>query len=190
MRYACKTKKKRVKAYCLGTGSEMETLLLQEGTIRLREDGQYELFSQEAVHGGSGIGQIARAGDYFKVDTIEGRHYPYPNSREFFQENHTHLEGDWYEQKSKPVAFWQVTDPLCEEISYLLETKKLLRNPENPAHYFQAVLWGSQLSAAKDATIIFYEIDRNETGKIEDIRFNFVTAADFNERYEICASSP
>ena len=84
MRYAIKSKKKIVQAYPLGQGHPMETALIEEGAIRLLPDGSYALFSQEAVNG---QGQIAYAGDYFKVDTIDGRHYPYPNDREFFLSN-------------------------------------------------------------------------------------------------------
>lgn len=66
-------------------------MLIEEGAIQRPPDGSYALFSQEAVNG---QGQIAQAGDYFKVDTIDGRHFPYPNSREYFLSNHTHLGGD------------------------------------------------------------------------------------------------
>ena len=62
MRYAVKSKKKIVKAYRLGAGSQMEAQLIREGAIRRREDGSYELFSQEAVNG---RGEAARTGDYF-----------------------------------------------------------------------------------------------------------------------------
>lgn len=183
MRYAVKSKKKIVKAYCLGAGSTMEAMLIEEGAIRKKEDGTYELFSQEAVNG---TGEIANAGDYFKVDTVNDRHFPYPNSKAFFEENHTLIAGDAYEQKNKPLAFWQASDPMCEEIQYLTQNGKLTFKPEDAEHYFNAFLWGADLSAAKDATIIFYSIDRNDRGKITDISFNFVAAKEFDSSYEIC----
>lgn len=183
MRYAVKSKRKIVKAYCLGAGSEMEALLIQEGAIRKRTDGTYELFSQEAVNG---AGETASAGDYFKVDTVDGRHYPYPNSREYFEENHIPLGGDEYEQKSKPLAFWQSSDPMCEEIQYLLKQGKLTLKPEDPEHYFNAFLWGAQLSAAQDASVVFYSVDRDEAENITDISFNFVAAREFEEGYTVC----
>ena len=34
MRYAVKSKKKIVKAYCLGAGSDMEATLIREGAIK------------------------------------------------------------------------------------------------------------------------------------------------------------
>ena len=80
----------------------MEATLIREGAIKKRQDGTYELFSQEAVNG---TGEIAKAGDYFKVDIVDGRHYPYPNSKQFFEENHIHIAGDEYEQKEKPLLF-------------------------------------------------------------------------------------
>lgn len=183
MRYAVKSKKKIVKAYCLGAGSTMEEMLIAEGAIKKREDGTYELFSQEAVNGS---GEIADIGDYFKVDTVNGRHFPYPNSREFFEENHTFIAEDEYEQKNKPLAFWQASDPMCDEIRYLIQNGKLTLKPEDPAHYFNAFLWGANLSAAKDAAVVFYKIDKNESGEITDISFNFVAAEEFDASYEIC----
>lgn len=182
MRYAVKSKKKIVKAYRLGAGSQMEAQLIREGAIRRREDGSYELFSQEAVNG---RGEAACTGDYFKVDTVDGRHYPYPNSREYFEENHIALGGDEYEQKSRPLAFWQASDPMCEEIRYLVDQGKLILKPEDPEHYFNAFLWGAWLSAARDAAVIFYSVDRDGTGGIADISFNFVAAKEFEESYEI-----
>ena len=186
MRYAIKAKKKVVKAYCLGAGSDMEELLIREGAIKKRDDGTYELFSQEAVFAGGKTGEIAAAGDYFKVDTVGGRYYPYPNSKAFFEENHTHLEGDEYEQKVKPLAFWQASDPMCEEIQYLLRNQKLTLKPEDPDHYFNAFLWGTDLSAARDASVVFYSVDRDEAGEITEISFKFVAGKEFEAGYVIC----
>ena len=78
MRYAIK--KKTVKAFQLGTGTEMEKILIEEGVIIPKEDGTYELLSQEAVNGS---GEIAHVGDYFKVDEVNGRHFPYPNEKDY-----------------------------------------------------------------------------------------------------------
>lgn len=182
MKYAVKSKKKIVTAYPLGAGHPMEAALIEEGAIRLRPDGSYELFSQEAVNGS---GQIARAGDYFKVDTVEGRHYPYPNSREYFLSNHTHLSGDEYEQANKPLLMWQVGDEPMEEVRWLVDTGRLTLKPQEPEHYFNAFLWGADLSAADDATLIFYSVDRDENGNITDASFNFVARAEFEAGYTV-----
>lgn len=182
MRYAVKILKKIVKAYPLGAGHPMEKLLIEEGAIALLEDGSYALFSQEAVNG---QGQIAYAGDYFKVDEVDGRHYPYPNSREFFLENHIHISGDEYEQKAKPLMIWQYGDERPDALLWLLENNRLTLKEENPEQYFNAFLWGAQLSAAQDATLLFYSVDRDENGNITDVSFNFVAKSAFDTSYEI-----
>lgn len=180
MKYAVKSQKKIVKAYPLGAGHPMEAALIEEGAIRLLPDGSYELFSQEAVNG---RGQIARAGDYFKVDTVDGHHYPYPNSREFFLSNHIHLTGDEYEQVNKPLLIWQFSDEPTEELRWLLDTGRLVLKPQEPDRYFNAALWGTALSAPAEATLVFYSVERDDHGVITDINFNFVAKAEFDTSY-------
>lgn len=182
MKYAVKNKRRIVKAYPLGAGHPMEAALIEEGAIRLREDGSYELFSQEAVNG---QGQIAYPGDYFKVDTIEGRHFPYPNGRDFFVENHVHISGDEYEQKNKPLQIWRLSDEMPDAVKWLVDNGRLTLKPEDPAHYFNAFLWGADLSAASDATLVFYGIDRDCSGTIVDASFNFVAKPEFDACYTI-----
>lgn len=184
MKYAAKSKKQVVKAYCLGAGSAMEAMLTERGRIRRLPDGQFELMSQEAKNG---VGEIARAGDYFKVDLVEGEYYPYPNSRTYFLENHRHLDGDEYEQRPAPRAIWQLGDPMCAEIQFLLDTGRLTLKPEQPEQFFNAFLWGADLSAARDATIVFYQVDRDSSGAITDISFNFVAKNEFDSSYELCS---
>ena len=182
MKYAIKSKRKIVKAYPLGAGHPMEAALIAEGAIRLREDGSYELFSQEAVNG---VGQTAYAGDYFKFDTIDGKHYPYPNGREWFLENHIPLGGDEYEQQNKPLLIWQFGDEVIEEVRWLVDNGRLTLKPEDPAHYFNAFLWGADLSAASDATLVFYGVDRDERGAITGVNFNFVAKPEFDSSYTL-----
>lgn len=183
MRQAIKSKKKIIKAYQLGAGSNMEKLLLEEGSLVLREDGKYELFSQEAVNG---KGEVAVAGDYFKVDEVEGKHFPYPNEKTWFEANHTHLQADEYEQANKPLYIWQASDLVSEEIRYLLETGKMTIKEDDYDHYFNTFLWGAYLSATKDATVIFYNIDRDDNGVITNISFNFIAKAQFEADYKLC----
>ena len=182
MKYAVKSKKKIVKAYPLGAEHPMEALLIEEGAIQRLPDGSYALFSQEAVNG---QGQLAQAGDFFKVDTIDGRHYPYPNSREYFLNNHIHLSGDEYEQINKPLLIWQRGDELFEEVRWLVDTGRLTLKPQDPAHFFNAFLWGADLSAADDATMVFYSVDRDASGAITEISFNFVAKPEFEASYSI-----
>lgn len=179
MKYAVKNKKKVVKAYPLGANHPMEDALIAEGKIRLNPDGSYELFSQEAVNG---QGQIAHAGDYFKVDDAG---FPYPNGREFFLANHTHIGGDEYEQANKPQQFWEATDKVTEEVQWLIDNERLTLKPEITAHFFNAFLWGADLSADSDAKLVFYGVKRDADGKIIDIDFNFVAKAEFAAAYTI-----
>ena len=51
MRRVIKKAGKVVKAYCLGEQSEVEKKLIREGKIIFHDNGEYELFSQEAVNG-------------------------------------------------------------------------------------------------------------------------------------------
>lgn len=183
MRYAVKNKGKIVNAYCLGQGSEMEKLLIRLDRIRLLLDGAYELMSQEAKNG---VGERAEAGDYFKVDLVDGVYFPYPNSRAYFLKNHTHIEGDRYEQKVVPLAIWQWGDEPCDAVAYLLETGKLRLDHEDEERFFNAFLWGADLSAARDATVIFYDIFRDASGAVTDVSFNFVVKEEFERSYTIC----
>ena len=162
MRHAIKNKGKLVRAYELGAGTEMERLLIAEAAIRCEPDGSYRLFSQEAANG---EGQIAQKGDFFKVDTIGGRHYPYPNKRDWFLARHVSLGGDNYEQLVFPVSIWMKDDPPCDAVDVLLASRRLRIDPENKNSYFNAVLWGAPLSAAEDAVIVFHKLERDENGK-------------------------
>lgn len=177
MKRVIKNKGKIVKAYCLGTNGEVESRLTAEGKIRRREDGMYELFSQEAVNG---AGELAKAGDYFKVDS-EGM--PYPNEKKWFEENHRHIEGDLYEQYPKPLDAWEAGDPVCDAMEFILKEGRLKLNPESEDRYFEAFLWGAVLTAKKDAVLVFYQIDRNEKGTIQDVSFNFVARKEFELTY-------
>ena len=88
MPYAIKVNN-RVQAWELGAGSAMEQEMIRRGKIAARPDGTWEIFSQESTEGS---GQVARTGDFFKVDEKE---YPYPNEQEFILQNDEPLEYDW-----------------------------------------------------------------------------------------------
>lgn len=179
MRYAVKLQGKRVRAWELGAGSSAETEMIRAGKIR-RNGESYELFSREAVNG---QGQKARKGDYFKLD---GDGYPYPNAREWFHANHRPIQGDEYEQMPKPLAIWGVEDGDSELIHWLTDGGRLSIREDDEAKYFNARLWGADLSAGKDATVVFYSVDRDENGGISDISFNFVAREEFERTYTVC----
>ena len=179
MRKAIKNTSEIMFAYCLGANSEKEKELIKTGKIRVLPDGCYELFSQEAVND---QGEIAKKGDYFKLDDSG---YPYPNSKEWFQKHHRHISGDTYEQICEPVLIWQEGDPIEEEMQYLLESGKLTICPDDKDHYFNAFLWNAPLSAGRDATIVFYHVERDDQMNITDISFNFVAKKEFQTNYSI-----
>ena len=169
----------REQAWQLGAGSAMEQKLLQSGRIVLRADGRYELFSQE-ISGGQG--EIARAGDYFKV-AADGS--PYPNERAHFEKTHQPLGADWYLQTAEPRQAWRADEPIGEAVRFLLDSGRLELHPEDPERFFSARLWGTRETAARDATLVFYRIDRDPQGRIAQTDFNFVSKAAFDETYEV-----
>ena len=188
MRYAIKNKKKFVHAYRLGYGSAMEQLLLQEVVIRRLPDGSYELFSKEAVQG---KGERALYGDYFKVDITDGRYYPYPNTREFFEANHILVDAaqQLYEQQPKPLQVWQKEDKMCPEIAFLLHAERLQLCPADPEHYFQAELFGARLSTSDKGAAVFYRVLRSPEGTVLDVDFNLISEQDFADSYTLCTAS-
>jgi hypothetical protein len=126
------------------------------------DNGEYELFSQEAK---SGSGEKANAGDFFKVDKAG---YPYPNKWDWFLANHRHIDADSYEQLPKPMDAWETTEPVTPEIDFLINHKGLKLSPDTPEQYFGAELWGAWLTAASDAVLVFYSVTRDENGVITD----------------------
>lgn len=179
MKKAIKNVGKTVRAYCLGAGSPMEQKMLEERKIRVRDDGIYELFSQEAK---GENGESAYAGDYFKVDSSG---FPYPNKKDWFEAHHKHIDGDEYMQIPNPVDIWEADLPVCDEIQYLLSSGRLRINEADSANYFNAFLWGADLSAARDAVVVFYSVDRDADGKITDVDFNFVARDEFEKTYTV-----
>lgn len=183
MRYAIKNRGRLVRAYELGAGTETERQLIEEGAIRREADGSYRLFSQEAVNG---EGQCAQTGDFFKVDTVGERHFPYPNSRDWFLERHVSHGADSYEQRVTPMPIWRKGDPPCDAVDLLLKSGRLRLDPESRDSYFNAQLWGAPLSAAEDAVIVFHRLERDEYGNPTDISFSFVERSVFERDYTLC----
>lgn len=174
MRFAQK-KRIRTKAYCLGTGSRMEELLIKEGKIRKTGEETYEVFSQEAR---SGEGEQARAGDYVKVD---GSGFPYPISAKHFCRNHEPVEGDTYVEIPRPRAIWEYGDEMFFQVKELLDSGRLVLKEEEEEAYFQARLKGAWLTASKDAVLVFYSLEKDEEG---NYHFNFVARKEFDASYD------
>ena len=173
---------KIVKAYQLGQAHPVLADLMENGKILDLENGTYEVFSQEAVKGGSGHGQLAQAGDWVRID---GAGYPYPSGNDWVRANLRPCGGDDYEQIPKALLAWRADQPMCREIQFLVDHKGLYLNEQDPGKYFNAVLWGTQEAAAKDATLVFYGIFRDDAGNIVDADFNFVEKTEFERDYNI-----
>ncbi len=169
----------QVQAYELGTTHKVIEQLIREGKVIPKDNNTFEIISQEAAP--SGHGEVMQAGDFIKVDSSG---MPYPNSRQFFEENFIKVEGDTYEQKSKDLYAWAAGMAMCPEIEFLIAHKGLEIHPESAEKYFSAPLWGTTEYAAKNAVIIFYQI-MYEKNEISDIDFNFVERGEFEKTYEI-----
>ena len=170
---------KQVEAYEVGRDLAAIRKLVDAGKVKDCGDGTWEVFSKEAVHG---KGEVCREGDFIKLDS-DGD--PYPNSREFFLQNHRHLEGQLYEQKPVPLTAWEVGEPDDGLLRFLMEKKGLVINEESQEKYFTAPLWGSLLSASKDAVLVLYKVTKDEEGQLLDVDFNFVTRKVFEESYRV-----
>ena len=173
----------RVRAWQLGAGTEMEKEMVAQGKIKRRNDGAYEVFSMEAT---GETGQIAKAGDYFKLDD-SGK--PYPNDKAFFESNHESLGGEWYLQKARPLRIWRADLPMEEPIRFLLDQKTLVIDPDHPDRYFSAQIWGTLETAAQDAVIILWDVQRDGQGQIRHVEFSFVDRRIFGQTYRILDES-
>ena len=171
-----------VQAYRLGQLHPVLDDLMAKKKIIDLGNGAYEVFSQEAVKGGTGHGQFAETGDWVRLD---GAGYPYPSRDDWFRKNLRHLGGDAYEQIPKPLNAWTADQPMCPEIQFLMERKGLVLDETDPKRYFNAVLWGTRESAGMDAVLVFYSISRDESGSIIDAEFNFVERTEFDRTYNI-----
>lgn len=183
MKKVVKKQRENVKAYQLGKRNPVLDNLIEEGKIIPLSETKFEIMSREAANGNTGHGQIAKKGDYIKIDS-EG--YPYPNESEWFKLNHRWIQGNEYEQIPQLLYAWAADQPICTEIEFLIREKGLIIKKDDDAHYFTAPLWGTIESAPKTAVIIFYSIVRNDTGEIIDADFNFVSEEEFIKNYEVC----
>lgn len=171
---------KIIEAYRLEEDLHPELIRLMEaGKIIKTVPGKYEVFSQEAT---GKSGEQACDGDFIKIDSTGS---PYPNKQDFFLENHRQVGENSYEQIPKVLYAWRGEEPMCEELEFLVDKKGLVLDEQSEEGYFQAPLWGTVLSAARDAVIVFYEITRNKDGKITDADFNFVEKTEFDRTYDI-----
>lgn len=177
MRTIIKSKQQTVQAWQLGQDTPMERQLLREGKLRCPAPGHYEIFSREAL---GQRGQLARSGDYIKVDSAG---FPYPNRKSYFEANHEPLGADVYRQHPKPLQAWLLGDPMNDVIAFLQQHRQLRIDPSRPEACFQAPLWGSILTADADAVLVIYRLERDDRGQILDVEFNFVARQEFDLTY-------
>ena len=159
----------------------LDKLIKNKQIIDLK-NGTYEVFSQEALKGGTDHGQLAEVGDWIRID---GAGHPYPSRDDWFRANLKHCGGDDYEQIPKPLKAWTADQAMCPEVRFLTEQKGLILDEQNPKQYFNAILWGTLESAEKDAVLVFYSISHDESGRIIDADFNFVERTEFDRSYNI-----
>ncbi len=178
MAYAVK-ESSRIQAWELGAGSVTEQEMIRCGKIVPCPGGIYEIFSREAT---GKKGQIAAAGDFFKVDDYGS---PHPWRRAAFLQQHQPLEEDWYQEAARQVKIWRLTDPVCEEIRFLLDRGILRVNPEDPEHCFTALIWGTEETAASDAVVVIFDTDRDAEGCVAGVHFNFIEIGYFNKYYRV-----
>ena len=181
MAYAVK-ESSRIQAWELGAGSVMEQEMIRCRKIVPRPGGIYEIFSREAT---GKTGQIASAGDFFKVDNYG---FPHPWRKAAFLQQHQFLEGDWYQEAARRVKIWRLSDPVCEEIRFLLNRGILRIDPDNPDCCFTALIWGTEETAASDAVVVIFDTDRGAEGCITGVNFNFVEIGYFNKHYRVIES--
>lgn len=172
---------KIVQAYRLGEKHSVLEKLIEEKKIKKINETSYEIFSQEAIQAASGHGQLANVGDWIRID---GAGFPYPCKNEWFQQNLRHIEEDDYEQIPKVLSAWTAEQPMCPEIEYLIQEKGLVLDKEHPEKYFQAILWGNPEAAAKDAVLVFYNIEYGKDGTVVDADYNFVQKNEFERTYD------
>ena len=204
---------KAVKAFQLDGDSSEFFDMYEAGKIRQTVDGDYYLLSQESYNSavedvkeelgpsateeeiskaideyivsGEAVvdyGEEAKSGDYFKIDSSG---YPYPNEKQWFERNHkpVDIENNQYEQIPQPLEAWEVGRGDNEVISWLVENGRLKIDENNKDAYFSANLWGSDLTSPSDSVVIFYGVDRDREGNIQDVDFNFVARDEFDRTY-------
>lgn len=167
-----------VTACRLGDGTALERRLIASGALRDLGGGRYEVFSREAQNG---AGELARAGCFVKLD---GEGFPYPNSAEYFLSNHD-ATADGYVQRARPLEAWREGQPVSGAVRFLLDSGRLRIDRQDPLRRYSARLWGTVLSADRNAVIVFYEVRRGPAGTIEDAQFGLVAGDEFEKTYDI-----
>lgn len=169
-----------VVAFQLGNGCSEEKDLIEKNKLKKLPDDQYEVFTRES---GAVSGQKCDSGDYIKIDTAG---YPYPVKKDVFEQMHTLYKGKWI-QLSEVRSAWYCdlgSEDECEEMRFLLSNGKIEISKSSYDCYFSSNdQWETTLSAAKDAVIVFRNIERELNGSIISVNFSFVARDEFLRTY-------
>lgn len=161
-------------AFQLGTPCALAQKLIDAQLLLPLPEGLWEVRTREAKE----QGEIAKTGDYIKLDSIG---MPYPVAKGWFESNHKQQEDGLYLQNAKPKKAWCTDELMCKEIQFLVNQDLLQWDRKTG---FGANLWGAWQTAEADAVIIFDEVCTNDAGHIQQVEFHFVAAEEFNATYE------
>ena len=167
-----------MRAFQLGTVCPIGQQLMDAQLLRPLPEGLWEVRTRET----EGQGEIAKTGDYVKLDSIG---MPYPVEKDWFEQNHTQTEDGLYLQKQQPRKAWCKEESMCEEMRFLLRHDILQWDRETG---FGAQLWGTWQRADSDAVIVFDRVDTDAAGEIQQVAFHFVAGEEFRITYEILPS--
>ena len=165
-------------AFQLGTPCALSQKLMNAQLLLPLPEGLWEIKTREAAL----QGEIAKTGDYIKLDSIG---MPYPVEKDWFESNHKQQEDGLYLQQAKPKKAWCKDEMMCEEIRFLVNEDLLQWDRKTG---FCAYLWGTWQTAAPNAVVVFDEVKTDDQGKIQGVDFHFVAQEEFHATYEI--SSP
>lgn len=167
-----------VQAFQLGSACCLERKLMALGLLIPLPNGLWRIKTREAQT----EGELVEAGDYIKIDRSG---MPYPNSKEWFESNHTRLDENLYLQTAAPRIAWKADQPMIPEIQFLLDRELLVRVPGDPQPTFRARLWGTWQTAPADAAVVLDRVDTDSRGEIQAVEFHFVANDEFEATYDI-----
>lgn len=170
------------KAYRLGESNPELDAFFEAGLLKDCGDGYYEIVTLEVLAAGSGKGEVAHAGDWLRVG-VKGELFP--NTDEYFRANMVEIGKDTYKQLPIRRKAWTADCEMCPEVEFLIKNKGLVLDWDNPDRFFSAPLWGTVEAAAKDAFLVFYELEYDNDGNVTEAYFNFVDNEAFEQTYEI-----
>ena len=166
-------------AFQLGTPCALAQKLMNAQLLLPLPEGLWEVRTREAAL----QGEIAKTGDYIKLDSIG---MPYPVEKEWFEANHTRQEDGLYLQRPEPKRAWCKDEFMCEEIRFLVNEEMLQWDRKTG---FGANLWGTWQTAESDAVVVFDEVRTNAQGKIQGVDFHFVAVDEFSSSSEILSEA-